>query len=498
MSQTYETIIGLEIHVQLKTKSKLFCGCDNTGEEQPINTTICPVCTGQPGVLPVPNQQAIDWAVMAAMALDCRIPEFSKFDRKSYFYPDLPKGYQISQFDEPIGVDGRLTIQLGEHTHRVGITRLHLEEDAAKLLHPEGKDYSIVDFNRAGTPLAEIVTEPDIRSPEEARVFLQELRLLTRHLGISDADMEKGHLRCDANISLRPAGEVTLSPKTEIKNLNSFRSVEHALAYEEKRQKELWDAGTPESAQSTRGWDERGGETVLQRTKEESSDYRYFPEPDLPPLNFTNEYLRDIRARIPELPFERRRRFAEQYGCRSADGEVFVHDRALGDYSEEVFSELKAWALAKGVPWDSDGKSLTQQAVNWLINRFQTILVAEKLTIAESRITPENFAEFITIIDGGNVTNQAAQKLLEEMQRTGGDPSDLIEQLGLQQIDDADALRRIVLKVIDENPKVVQDYRNGKEIALKFLVGRVMAETRGKGNPQLIHTLLVEQLTAGR
>lgn len=497
METTYEAVIGLEIHVQLKTKSKMFCSCDNTGEEQAINTTICPICTGQPGVLPVPNEQAIDWAVMAARALDCRIPEFSKFDRKSYFYPDLPKGYQISQYDQPIGVDGHVTIHVGEHEHRVGITRLHLEEDAAKLLHPPGKPYSLVDFNRAGTPLAEIVTEPDIRSPEEARIFLQELRLTMRYLGISDADMEKGHLRCDANISVRPKGDVGLYPKTEIKNVNSFRSVERALQYEIVRQTELWEQGTPESVQSTRSWDDKRGETVLQRIKEGASDYRYFPEPDIPPLNFTNEYLRDIEAQIPELPAARRVRFAEQYGIGRKDAEILVNDRALGDFAEAVLSELRAWAQTSHVSWETSGAQLTTLAINWIINRFQALLNNAQQVLPTTTVTPENFAEFITMLADGKLTNQTAQKLLEEMHRSGGDPSQLIESLGLQQIDDAVAIGALVKKVIDDNPKVVQDYRGGKEAALKFLIGRVMAETHGKGNPRLIHQLFIEALKPG-
>lgn len=495
MPKEYEAIIGLEIHVQLKTKSKMFCSCDNTGEGKPINTTICPICTGQPGVLPVPNQQAIDWAVMTAMALDCRIPTISKFDRKSYFYPDLPKGYQISQYDEPIGVNGHLTIHIGDHEHRVGITRLHLEEDAAKLLHPAGKDYSLVDFNRAGTPLMEIVSEPDIRSPEEARVFLQELRLMMRYLGVSDADMEKGHLRCDANISLRPKDDMTLFPKTEIKNLNSFRSVERALAFEVKRQGELWDRGEPESAQSTRGWDEGRGVTVLQRTKEEASDYRYFPEPDIPPLEFTNEYLRGIQALIPEVPQARRERYLREYQLPVKDIDVLVAEKELGDFAELVVSELQAWVQAKGVSWEEHQTSFVRELANWLINRLQKLLVASKQSIEASKITAENFAEFITIVASKKINNQAAQKVLEVMFTTGADPSHVIEEQGLAQIEDEELLNQLVRKVIDGNPKVVQDFQGGKEAALAFLVGRVMSETKGKANPQMVQRLLREKLT---
>lgn len=489
-----EVIIGLEIHVQLKTKSKMFCSCDNTGENQPINTTICPICTGQPGVLPVPNQQAIDWAVMAALALDCRVPEFSKFDRKSYFYPDLPKGYQISQYDEPIGVDGHVSVAIGGHVHRVGITRLHLEEDAAKLLHPEGQNYSIVDFNRAGTPLMEIVTEPDLRSPEEAKVFLQELRLMMRYLGISDADMEKGHLRCDANISLRERGSVELSPKTEIKNVNSFRSVERALAYEIERQSELWREGAPDALQSTRSWDEETGTTILQRTKEEASDYRYFPEPDIPPLNFTAEYLRSIQAAIPELPAARRTRFAGQYGIAPKDLEVLVNEKSLGDYAEQAISELEAWAKAEGGNWAKESAKMVTLLVNWLVNRLQKLLFSAKVSAAASKITAEDFAEFIKLVAAGKISNQAAQKILEIMFTTGADPHHILEEHGLAQIDDAGEIARIIQNVLDENPKVVQDVHNGKQQAVQFLIGKVMAATKGKANPATVQQLLTERL----
>ncbi len=494
MTDTYEAIIGLEIHVQLKTKSKMFCSCDNTGEDRPMNTTICPLCTGQPGVLPVPNRQAIDWGVMAAIALHCRIPEFSKFDRKSYFYPDLPKGYQISQYDQPVGVDGHVAITIDGHEHRVGITRLHLEEDAAKLLHFPGQQYSVVDFNRAGTPLAEIVTEPDLRSPAEARAFLQELRLIMRYLGVSDADMEKGHLRCDANISLRPRGAVVFSPKTEVKNLNSFRSVERALAYEIERQTDLWDAGTPDTMQSTRSWDETKGETVLQRTKEEAADYRYFPEPDIPPLTFTNHYLRDIEAHIPELPGQRRQRFAQEYGFAGKDIEVMVNEKTLGDFAEAVVSELQAWVESEGKQWTAAKEDLLKQLANWLINRLQKLLLDSKLPLQEMKISSENFAEFVKIVTAGGVNNQAAQKVLETMFATGADPSHIIEEQGLGQIEDEELLNHLAQKALDENPNVVQDFRDGKQQSLQFLIGKVMGATKGKANPRLIREVLLQKL----
>ncbi len=495
MESRYEAIIGLEIHVQLATKSKMFCSCSNTGENQPMNTTVCPVCMGHPGTLPVPNGEAIRMAVMAAMALHCRIPERSKFDRKSYFYPDLPKGYQISQFDEPIGVDGHLTVQLGEHIHRVGITRLHLEEDAAKLVHISGKEQSIVDFNRSGSPLAEIVTEPDMRFPEEAGAFLRELRLIVRYLGVSDGDMEKGHLRCDANISLRPKNEATLFPKTEIKNLNSFRAVERALAYEIQRQTELWDAKTPESAQSTRGWDDTKSVTVLQRTKEDAADYRYFPEPDIPPLEFANSYLRFIEAETPELPAARRVRFADEYGLTPKDTNVLVNDKQLGDFAENVVSELAERAKEEGRDWEKGKAPLITQAANWLINRLSKLLFDGGSTIEKMPLTAENFAEFITMTNAGRLNNQAALTLLSAMVKTGGDPSTLIEEHGLSAIDDEDHLAALVDGVLADHGKVVEEYKAGKQAAFQFLVGQVMGASQGKANPQVVQKILRDKLS---
>lgn len=495
MEPRYEAIIGLEIHVQLATKSKMFCGCSNAGENQPVNTTVCPLCMGHPGTLPVPNSEAIRLGVMTAMALHCRILERSKFDRKSYFYPDLPKGYQISQYDEPVGVDGYLTVQLGEHIHRVGITRLHVEEDAAKLVHMSGKEQSIVDFNRAGSPLAEIVTEPDMRSPEEAGVFLRELRLIVRYLGVSDGDMEKGHLRCDANISLRPKDEATLFPKTEIKNLNSFRAVERALNFEIKRQTELWNAETPESAQSTRGWDDAKGVTVLQRTKEDAADYRYFPEPDIPPLNFTNEYLREIEALTPELPAARRVRFSQEYGLSHKDIDVLVNDQQLGDFVEEVISELRAWVLSESKNWKKERSALTTQAVNLVINRLAKFLTEHGQTVAQSKITAENMAEFVTIVASGTINNQAAQKVLETMFATGQNPSQIIDEQGLAQIEDEGAVAEIVENVMRAHPKIVEDIKAGKQQAMMFLVGQVMKESKGTANPQMARSLLEQKLS---
>ncbi len=372
----YIPIIGLEIHVQLKTKSKMFCACDNSGEDKSPNTTICPVCMGHPGVLPVPNKRAIEYAVLAALSLNCGILDFSKFDRKNYFYPDLPKGYQISQFDKPIGRQGYLEIsptpslplekgegkggsssalisalnQRQSASTKIRLARVHLEEDAAKLLHMAS---TYIDFNRSGTPLLEIVTEPDIRSPQEAKIFLQELRLIMRYLGITSADMEKGHLRVDANISLSPLGPISpigpigpINPKTEIKNLNSFKAVERALEYEIIRQTKLFEKGKPPKYQSTRGWNETKGITEEQRIKEESHDYRYFPEPDTPPLNLI-EFREMLKNKIPELPAAKRQRFQDEYGFNASDAKILTDDLHLANYTEKVISELYEWVKSQ-------------------------------------------------------------------------------------------------------------------------------------------------------
>ena len=498
----YEAVVGLEIHVQLKTKSKMFCGCDNEGEEKPPNTCVCPICMGHPGTLPVINKQAVEWTIMAGLALEGEIPEISKFDRKNYFYPDLPKGYQISQFDKPIVKGGSFIIEINGEYKKIRLTRIHLEEDAAKLLHPEEKDYSLVDFNRAGTPLMEIVTEADLRSPKEAKIFLQELRLLIKYLEISDADMEKGQLRCDANISLRPKGDKKFYPKTEIKNLNSFRSVERALEYEIKRQKELWEEGKPLKSQSTRGWDEEKGETVEQRTKEEAYDYRYFPEPDLPPLRISKSQIKKIKEILPELPQARRLRFMDQYGFSRQETKILTDDKELAHYTEKVISELKAWLLAleevEGTEqeiWKKYKKKLVRLVANWLINRLLALVSETHTEIKDLKITPENFAEFITLIYQNKISSSLGQKVLEKMFRQGSDPSHIIQEEGLEEISDEKEMEQIIKKVIENNPEPIEDYKRGKENALKFLIGQVMKETRGRANPQTVNKILKERLS---
>jgi aspartyl-tRNA(Asn)/glutamyl-tRNA(Gln) amidotransferase subunit B len=496
-----ETIIGLEIHVQLKTKSKMFCRCDNSGEDKPANTTVCPVCMGHPGVLPVANKQAIEWSVMSALAINCNIPNFSKFDRKNYFYPDLPKGYQISQYDQPIGLGGFLIIDTSKGQKKIKITRLHMEEDAAKLQHSADDKWSFVDYNRSSTPLMEIVTEPDMRTPEEAKIFMQELRLIMRHLDVSSADMEKGHLRCDANISLRPVGQDELFPKTEIKNLNSFKAVERALEYEIKRQIKLWEAYRAPDTLATRGWNDAKQITEEQRTKEEAKDYRYFPEPDLPPLTFTPEYIEEMKTKIPELPQAKRLRFIDMYGIAPADAKIIVEDKELANYTEQVISELKGWLISlEGVEgteeeiWANNKQKLMKLVTGWLINKLGALLNENNLGVRDCKITPENFAELIAMIYQNKLNSATAQTLLTEMFKTGIDPSHALEEGGLKQISDEKEIENIINKIIAANPDPVADYKRGKVQAIKFLVGQVMRATKGKVDPQKVEEILKNKL----
>ena len=509
-----EPIIGLEIHVQLKTKTKMFCSCDNGGENLPPNSCVCPVCLGHPGTLPVANKQAIEWSAKTALALNCTIDEYSKFDRKHYYYPDLPKAYQISQFDQPIGKNGHLIIinPKTKQEEEIRINRLHLEEDAAKLLHPEKKNYSLIDFNRGGTPLMEIVTEPDIKTPIQAKTFLQELRQIMRYLDISEADMEKGHLRCDANISLRPIGDQKLYPKTEIKNLNSFKMVEKALEYEIHRQGKLWLEGNPPKNLTTRGWNDAQGITEEQRSKEEAHDYRYFPEPDIPPIHFlitpdkicdTKEIAIDIeciKADLPELPGDKRKRFIGEYGLSFDEVKLLCEEKKMAAFFEQVISELKSWidnlekAEDKSDLWSENMPTLIKLTSNLIINNLSPILLENNLNLKTTKLTAENFAELITYIFNKNINNPTALQMLAEMVKTGADPSHLIKDNNLVQISDPNELDKIVTKIIKDNPEPVQDYKNGKEKAIQSLIGKVMAQTKGKANPELVLQILKQKL----
>lgn len=498
----YETIIGLEIHLQLKTKSKMFCSCSNDAEGKEVNTLVCPICLGHPGTLPTVNKEAVKQGMMMALALNCKINKQSKFDRKNYFYPDLPKGYQISQFDIPLAHNGHLVIEVEDQKWSIGIERLHLEEDAAKNIHKDGK--TLVDFNRGGTPLAEIVTQPDFKSPKEAKEFLTEMRLIARYLGVSDADMEKGHLRCDANISLRPVGDHDFYPKTEIKNLNSFKSVEKALMFEEKRQAKLWDAKTPPQQTETRGWDEDKQKTILQRTKEGSADYRYFPEPDLPPLVISELLLSEVQGMMPELPLDKKDRFVKEYGLLAKDAWVLVNQRQWANYYEDVMSDLRAWLFrAKGVDvdsveaqglWNEHKGKLAKLAYNWITSELFG-LIDNKFKFADLKITGENMAELLSLIYTKKLNSSAGQKVLKEM-FTGADddPSHIAERLDLAQVDDVATLEDIAIQVIMSNPEQVEQYKAGKEAVLKFLVGQFMKESKGKANPQKAEEILKKKL----
>ena len=472
----YEPVIGLEVHVQLNTATKAFCGCANVfGARE--NTNICPVCLGLPGSLPVLNAEVLKASAKVALALNCKIRNFIKFDRKHYFYPDLPKNFQISQFDMPLSENGHLNIETDSGVKRVGIKRIHFEEDAGKLIHPEGAPYSLVDYNRAGTPLLEIVTEPDIHSPEDAYLYLGDLKLTLQYLGISDCDMEKGSLRCDANISLRPAGEKKLGTKAELKNMNSFKAVRAGLEYEIRRQAQALESGE-RIAQETRLWDEKKQATFSMRSKEEAHDYHYFPEPDLPPFSFDDKEIEDIRKSLPELPQERLKRFIASFGLQSKEAAILVSDKDVADFFEKclvVYKEAKKIA-------------------NWLIGPVLYHVNLKNTDFASLKLTPENLAALIGFVEKGTVSNLMGKDILAVMLETGKPPDDIIREKNLAQVSNADELESVIEGVIAANKKSVDDYMSGKENALMFLVGQVMRMSKGKANPKVAKKLLTERL----
>ncbi len=478
----YEIVIGLEVHSQLLTKSKMFCSCSTGYANEAPNTHVCPVCMGMPGVMPVINQEAVTYTIMTALALNCSIPAYSKFDRKNYPYPDLMKGYQISQYDIPLSHDGYVMVDVQGQMHRIGITRVHLEEDTARLTHRDG--YSLVDVNRAGTPLMEIVSEPDMRSPEEARLYMQKLREILVYLGVSSGRMEEGSLRCDANISVRPRGQQKLGTKVEIKNMNSFRSVERALEYEAVRQVEVLRSGGT-IQQETRGWVETRGITVSQRSKEQAHDYRYFPEPDLPPLLISRELVEKIRAHLPELPDVRRGRYAADYGLSEQDANILTEDKALGDYFERVI------AFSSG----NDRKARARKvAGNWLPEVVR-ILKERSTPIQECSLTPAALANLLDLLDQERITGTQAKEVLEEAFRTGEMPDAIVTRKGIKPpISDQGTLERMVEEVIASNPKVAEDYRGGKTNALQWLVGQVMKKTRGQAKADIVQALVRKKL----
>jgi aspartyl-tRNA(Asn)/glutamyl-tRNA(Gln) amidotransferase subunit B len=476
----YYPKIGLEIHIELKTKSKMFCPCKNDPEERHPNINICPVCLGHPGTLPVINQEAVKKTIKTGLALNCEISRHTFFERKNYFYPDLPKGYQISQYSTPLCKNGFLEIE----GKKIRIRRVHLEEDTGRLIHT--KEYSLVDFNRAGVPLVELVTEPDIESAIEARKFAEELQLILRYLNVSDADMEKGQMRVEANISLSKSKD-TLGTKVEIKNLNSFKAVEKALEYEIERQRKILDSGK-KVKQETRGWDPAREITFPQREKEEAHDYRYFPEPDLPPLEITQEMIEEIKSEIPELPQKKRERLKKEYGLDKKSIEIFVKDKDFGEYFEKVVSEFDP-----NLPKEKLSR-LVKLATNYLITDLLGLLKERSIKGEDFLITPENFAEFIALIEEGKISSKIAKTVLEEMFKTGADPSHIIEEKKLVLISDRSEIEKIAREVISENQRAVLDFKKGKEAALQFLIGQVMKKTQGKANPQLTREVLMKIL----
>ncbi len=476
----YEAVIGLEVHCQLLTASKIFCGCSTRFGAQP-NAQTCPVCLGMPGVLPVVNRNVVEFAMKTALATNCTIRTQNRFARKNYFYPDLPKGYQISQFEQPIAEHGHLDIELeeGSETKKIGITRIHMEEDAGKLMHEldgVSSDSSYVDFNRTGVPLIEIVSEPDMRSPEEAGAYLRTLRSIVQYLGVCDGNMEQGSFRCDANVSIRPQGEDKLGTKVELKNMNSFKHVERALAFEIERQQEMMEYDEP-IVQETRLWSEATEETFSMRGKEEAHDYRYFPDPDLVPLVIDDEWIDRLQSTLPELPRQKVKRFTAQYGLPEYDAGILAGTRQLADYFEACVNQ----------------HDNAKAASNWIMSEVLRHL-DDAREIGNCNVTPEHLAEMIALIDKGTISGKIAKKVFEEMWAGGKKPAIIVEEQGLVQMSDEGEIEKIVLEVMDANPKMVEDFRGGKEKVLGFFVGQVMKATKGKANPKVVNDLLRKNL----
>jgi aspartyl-tRNA(Asn)/glutamyl-tRNA(Gln) amidotransferase subunit B len=480
----YEVVIGIEVHAQLLTKSKMFCSCSKDYFTSEPNTHVCPVCLGMPGTLPVINRQAVEYTIMTGLALNCTIPEHAKFDRKNYPYPDLMKGYQISQFDLPFCKEGWLEVDVDGETKRIGVTRVHLEEDTARSSHKPGAGYSLLDVNRAGVALMEIVSEPDVRSGKEARLYVTKLQQILRYLGVSRANLDEGNMRCEPNISLRPFGQKEFGSKVELKNLASFRAVELGVNYEVERQTELLEAGKPVE-QETRGWRDDKGITVSQRGKELAEDYRYFPEPDLPPLTISAAYVEALRSKLPELPDAKRERFMGEYGLTPYDANLLTTTRARGDFFEETV------ALDSGKKQSEHAKTVA----NWMLGDFARLLNASGTDIEESNVTPAGLSELVELIEEGTISTTGAKGVFEQLFEKGGAPGDIVSEQGLTQISGADELTGVILKVIADNEKPVADYKGGKEGAIKFLVGQVMRETKGRAKPDLVQDLLKEHLS---
>ncbi|MFH2012542.1 MAG: Asp-tRNA(Asn)/Glu-tRNA(Gln) amidotransferase subunit GatB [Pseudomonadota bacterium] len=477
----FEVIIGLEVHAQLLTKSKIFCSCSTTFGAEPNNHT-CPVCLGMPGVLPVLNKKVVDLALKVASATHCRIASYSRFARKNYFYPDLPKGYQISQYELPLAEHGHIEIITDGESKRIGITRVHMEEDAGKLLHDEVErdvSYSYVDLNRTGVPLIEIVSEPDIRTPEEASEYLKNLRSILQYLDVCDGNMEEGSFRCDANISLRPIGQEEFGTKTELKNMNSFKNVQRALEYEIKRQTSILDGGD-KVVQETRLWDAAKEVTLSMRGKEDAHDYRYFPDPDLVPLTINDNWIEEVRKKLPELPDEKRVRFVKEYNIPEYDAQVITTSKPLANYYEEC---VKLYPNPKVVS-------------NWIMGDLLRRLKTDDKEIDKCQVTPELLAKMLKMIEDGTISGKIAKTVFEDMYLTGQPPEKIVEKKGLLQVTDQEELTKVVEKILLENPKEVENYKNGKIKLFSFFVGQVMKETKGKANPGLVNEILKKILTA--
>ena len=472
----YETVIGLEVHAELSTKTKIFCGCKNEFGGEP-NTRCCPVCTGMPGTLPVLNKAVVDYAIKAGLATNCSITKYGKQDRKNYFYPDLPKAYQISQFDLPLCQNGYIDIEVDGVKRRIGITRIHIEEDAGKLVHDDYGNESIADYNRCGVPLIEIVSEPDLRSPEEARVYLETLKSILEYTEVSDCKMQEGSLRCDVNLSLRPVGATEFGTRCEMKNVNSFSGAVRAMEYEQKRQAQILDEGGV-IEQETRRWDDVRGISTPMRSKEDAQDYRYFPEPDLVPIVVSDEWVEEIRKTIPELPEQRKARYVGEYALPEYDAFILTSSKKMADFFDAAVAD---GAKPKAVS-------------NWLMGDISKILNEKELEPADIPFTPGQLAKMITLIDKGTISNSAAKKVLDAMFSEPDDPEKLVEKLGLAQVSDEGAILDMINDVLAQNPQSVQDYKAGKDRAMGFLVGQVMRVSKGKANPQVINKLLKEAL----
>lgn len=472
----YEVVIGIEVHAELSTKTKIYCGCTTEFGGNP-NTHCCPICTGMPGVLPVLNEKVVEYAVKAGLATNCNISNQSKQDRKNYFYPDLPKAYQISQFDVPLCTNGKISIEIDGEKKEIGITRIHIEEDAGKLIYDNYSGNTLVDLNRAGVPLIEIVSEPDIRSAEEAVAYVEKIKTILEYINVSDCKMQEGSLRADVNLSIRPIGEKVFGTRTETKNLNSFRSIARSIEFEIQRQIEELEAGR-EIYQETRRWDDEKGEGYIMRTKEEAHDYRYFPEPDLLPINLSDDYIDEIKKSLPELPESRKARYINEFGLPEYDANIITSSKNLSDFFEAAVLEC------------GNSKAVS----NWIMGDIIRTSKEIGFEYSEMPFTPKQFGDLIKLIDNGTISTSIAKKVFEDMITTKKDPILIVEEKGLLQISDEDIIKEVVLKVISNNEQSIIDYRNGKDKALGFLVGQCMKEMKGKGNPQILNKIILEEL----